>query len=93
VLRRGGRISLLETDEPTNALLHAGHRFWFHRVVPFLGGRLGRDPEAYRYLPRSAAYLPPRAELLALIGSAGFDDVRHRRMGGGAVQLLTGTRR
>ena len=93
VLRHGGRIALLETDEPTNRLLHAGHRFWFRRVVPVLGGRLGRDREAYRYLPESAAYLPPCAALLAMLERAGFDDVRHRALGGGAVQLLTGTRR
>ncbi len=93
VLRVGGRIAMLETDEPTNPVLHAGHRLWFRRIVPALGGRLGRDREAYRYLPRSAAYLPPRPELLELIGTAGFDAVRHQELGGGAVQLLTGTRR
>jgi demethylmenaquinone methyltransferase/2-methoxy-6-polyprenyl-1,4-benzoquinol methylase len=93
VLRPGGRIAMLETDEPDNRVLQAGHRLWFRRVVPVVGGRLGRDREAYRYLPRSTAYLPPTTELLALVGAAGFDDVRHQRLGGGAVQLLTGTRR
>ncbi|MGQ0803828.1 MAG: ubiquinone/menaquinone biosynthesis methyltransferase [Actinomycetota bacterium] len=93
VLRPGGRMAMLETDEPNNRVLQAGHRLWFRRVVPVLGGRLGRDREAYRYLPRSTAYLPPTTELLALVGVAGFDDVRHQRLGGGAVQLLTGTRR
>jgi demethylmenaquinone methyltransferase/2-methoxy-6-polyprenyl-1,4-benzoquinol methylase len=93
VLRPGGRVAMLETDEPHNRLLQAGHRFWFRRVVPVLGGRLGRDRDAYRYLPRSAAYLPPTPQLLTLVGDAGFDDVRHRHLGGGAVQLVTGTRR
>lgn len=93
VLRPGGRVAMLETDEPKNRLLQAGHRLWFRRVVPVLGGRLGRDRVAYRYLPRSVAYLPPTSELLARVGAAGFDEVGHRRLGGGAVQLVTGTRR
>jgi len=92
-LRLGGRVAMLETDEPHNRLLQAGHRLWFRRVVPVLGGRLGRDRDAYRYLPRSSAYLPPTPQLLELVGEAGFDDVRHRRLGGGAVQLVSGTRR
>jgi demethylmenaquinone methyltransferase/2-methoxy-6-polyprenyl-1,4-benzoquinol methylase len=74
-------------------LLRAGHRIWFGSVVPFIGARLGGDRAAYRYLPRSTAYLPDRAELVALVRAAGFDDVERRTFTGGAVQLITGTRR
>jgi demethylmenaquinone methyltransferase/2-methoxy-6-polyprenyl-1,4-benzoquinol methylase len=93
VLRPGGRIAVLETSVPTSPALRAGHRVWFGTIVPFLGGRLGGDRAAYRYLPRSAAYLPPRAELLAIVGAAGFDAVERRTFTGGAVQLITGRRR
>ncbi|HEX6311900.1 MAG TPA: ubiquinone/menaquinone biosynthesis methyltransferase [Acidimicrobiia bacterium] len=93
ILRTGGRIALLETAAPTSPVLRAGHRIWFGRVVPFLGGRLGGDRAAYRYLPRSAAYLPSRDELMELVGAAGFDRVDRRTFTGGAVQLITGTRR
>ena len=47
---------------------------------------------AYAYLPASTAYLPPRPELLAIVGDAGFVDVAHRTLGAGAAQLITGTR-
>lgn len=93
VLRRGGRIAVLETSEPTRPVLRAGHRVWFGTIVPLLGARLGGDRAAYRYLPRSGAYLPARAELLALVAAAGFEDVERRTFTGGVVQLLTGTRR
>jgi demethylmenaquinone methyltransferase/2-methoxy-6-polyprenyl-1,4-benzoquinol methylase len=93
VLRPGGRVAALETGEPASPLLRAGHRVWFGSVVPFIGARLGGDRAAYRYLPRSAAYLPDRAELVALVRAAGFEDVQRRTFTGGAVQLITGTRR
>jgi ubiquinone/menaquinone biosynthesis C-methylase UbiE len=47
---------------------------------------------AYRYLPASVAYLPPTAELLALITGAGFTSVERHPLSGGIAQLLTGTR-
>jgi demethylmenaquinone methyltransferase/2-methoxy-6-polyprenyl-1,4-benzoquinol methylase len=93
VLRPGGRLAALETAEPTGSLLRAGHNLWFRRVVPFVGATLAHDAEAYDYLPRSAAYLPPPGELLACVEAAGFAAVARRTFTGGAVQLITGTRR
>ena len=57
VVRPGGRIALLEVDEPRSRLLALGHAVWFRWVVPRLGA-LFSDGAAYRYLPRSVAYLP-----------------------------------
>lgn len=91
VTRPGGRLGLLEVDEPTNPVARRGHALYFGRVVPWIGARLS-DPAAYRYLPRSAAYLPPRAELADRVRAAGFEDVRHDRLLMGAVQLLLATR-
>jgi len=93
VLRPGGRTAALETAEPTNPLVRAGHRVWFRTLVPAIAGRLSGDRAAYRYLPRSASYLPPTDELLQLVHAAGFDQVERRTFTGGAVQLIVGTRR
>ena len=100
VLRPGGRLALLEVDVPSQPLLRLGHRVWFGRAVPFVGGLVAarsgapraRAAAAYRYLPASVAYLPPAPELLALISSAGFMSVARRPLSGGIAQLLTGTR-
>jgi demethylmenaquinone methyltransferase/2-methoxy-6-polyprenyl-1,4-benzoquinol methylase len=92
VVRRGGRIALLEVSEPRSSVLRAGHHLYFHKVVPLIGGMLS-DRDAYGYLPRSTAYLPPTETLLERLRAAGFEDAAARSMGLGAVQLLTGTRR
>jgi demethylmenaquinone methyltransferase / 2-methoxy-6-polyprenyl-1,4-benzoquinol methylase len=91
VVRPGGRIGLLETAEPDGGLLRLGHRIYFRRVVPAIGGLLS-DREAYAYLPRSTAYLPPAAELLAGLRAAGFADATRVPLAGGITQLLVATR-
>jgi demethylmenaquinone methyltransferase/2-methoxy-6-polyprenyl-1,4-benzoquinol methylase len=91
VVRPGGRIALLDASEPDNALIRFGHGIYFGKIVPFVGGLLS-NKEAYGYLPRSLAYLPPRADLLAALEQAGFTDVSHQQLTVGAAQLLTGTR-
>jgi demethylmenaquinone methyltransferase / 2-methoxy-6-polyprenyl-1,4-benzoquinol methylase len=92
VVRPGGRVALLETAEPAGPLLRLGHRVYFRRVVPAIGGMLS-NREAYSYLPRSTAYLPPPEELLSMLRAAGFPDARRFSLSGGITQLLVGTRR
>ncbi len=91
VVRPGGRIGLLEVDQPEGKVTRWGHHVYFHRVVPVIGGLLS-DRDAYRYLPASTAYLPPRAELLARVAAPGFEHVEHRTFLFGAAQLVTATR-
>jgi demethylmenaquinone methyltransferase/2-methoxy-6-polyprenyl-1,4-benzoquinol methylase len=91
VLRRGGRIALLEVAEPERRVLRWGHGVYFGTVVPRIGALLS-DADAYRYLPRSVAYLPPPDALVAAVAAAGFPDADRRLLSGGISQLLTGTR-
>jgi demethylmenaquinone methyltransferase/2-methoxy-6-polyprenyl-1,4-benzoquinol methylase len=91
VLRPGGRLAILEVDAPTSSALRAGYHVWFDKVVPVLGGLLS-DREAYAYLPRSTAYLPPTATLRKMISDAGYAAVGIRPLSGGLSQLVVATR-
>lgn len=90
-IRPGGRVALLDVGVPHNPFVRFGNSIYFGRIVPRIGALLSDGP-AYRYLPRSVAYLPPREELVAKLRAAGFGDARHTQLSGGLTQLMVGTR-
>ena len=91
VTRHGGRIALLDVSVPTNRLIRFGNSIYFGRIVPIIGG-LFSNRAAYRYLPRSVAYLPEPDQLIAMLKQSGFDDAKHTQLSGGLTQLLVATR-
>jgi demethylmenaquinone methyltransferase / 2-methoxy-6-polyprenyl-1,4-benzoquinol methylase len=91
VVRPRGRVALLEVAEPPNRVLRWGHSVYFGKVVPLVGGLLS-DPAAYRYLPRSVAYLPEPTEMLDQLRGAGFADVDRMLLSAGIAQLVTAHR-
>ncbi|MGA1075155.1 MAG: ubiquinone/menaquinone biosynthesis methyltransferase [Ilumatobacteraceae bacterium] len=91
VVRPGGRIALLDVGIPRNRLIRFGNSIYFGRIVPRIGALLS-DGAAYRYLPKSVAYLPEPTEMLEMLRRAGFADAKHRLLSGGLTQQLTGTR-
>jgi demethylmenaquinone methyltransferase/2-methoxy-6-polyprenyl-1,4-benzoquinol methylase len=90
-VRPGGRIALLDVGIPHNRLVRFGNGIYFGKIVPKIGGWLS-DPAAYRYLPKSVAYLPPRDEMLRALQAAGFSNATHQQLSGGITQLMLGTR-
>ena len=91
VIRPGGRIALLDVGIPHNPIIRFGNNIYFGKVVPRIGALLS-DAAAYRYLPRSIAYLPDRSVLVAQLQQAGFADAVHTQLSGGLTQLMVGTR-
>jgi demethylmenaquinone methyltransferase/2-methoxy-6-polyprenyl-1,4-benzoquinol methylase len=91
ITRPDGRVSLLDLAEPEAPLLRLGHRLWTNYAVPLVGSALS-DAAAYRYLPRSFAYLPPAARVVELLEQAGFGAVQHELLSGGVSQLYIATR-
>jgi len=91
VTRPGGRISLLDLSEPESGLFRLGYRLWANGAVPLIGAALS-DRDAYHYLPRSLAYLPPADEVVRLLEQEGFCAVEHELLTAGVSQLYTATR-
>ena len=90
VVRPGGRVSLLELGRPETALLKFGHGLWCNYAVPLVGSLFSNAP-AYRYLPKSLAYLPPPEEVVGMLERAGFVAVQRVLLAGGTCQIYLAT--
>jgi demethylmenaquinone methyltransferase/2-methoxy-6-polyprenyl-1,4-benzoquinol methylase len=90
LLKPGGRIAILEFSEPGNSAMAALYRFYFKRILPFIGGIISGNGAAYAYLPRSVSTFPSPSELAALMAKSGFTEIRYESWNFGAVVLHTG---
>jgi demethylmenaquinone methyltransferase / 2-methoxy-6-polyprenyl-1,4-benzoquinol methylase len=71
VLRPGGEIAILECNQP-NGLVGFLYSFYFHRILPTLGGLISGAHRAYAYLPDSVERFPRPPQMKQLILAAGF---------------------
>ncbi|WP_459942851.1 bifunctional demethylmenaquinone methyltransferase/2-methoxy-6-polyprenyl-1,4-benzoquinol methylase UbiE [Deferrisoma palaeochoriense] len=92
VLRPGGVLLVLDFSLPRSAGLAALYRVYFHRMLPFVGGVISGNFEAYRYLPRSVEGFPPRFRFAAMMTRAGFGRVSYRDLTFGIVTLYEATK-
>lgn len=81
ILRPGGRLVVLEFDEPRNGLIRAANRLYTHRIMPWTASLIARDSSgAYRYLPRSVETFLDRDRLRSAMLEAGFESVEQRAL-------------
>jgi demethylmenaquinone methyltransferase/2-methoxy-6-polyprenyl-1,4-benzoquinol methylase len=73
VLKPGGSMGILECNQP-DGLSGFGYGMYFRHVLPLLGGWISGDRAAYRYLPASVARFPRPAQMLKMMGEAGFGE-------------------
>lgn len=70
VVKPGGRVMILEFGQPTG-IVGLIYEAYSRYVIPFIGGLLTGNKEAYTYLPRTAASFPCRKDFLELMNSTG----------------------
>ena len=94
VVRPGGRMVCLEISRPPRNLLlpRVAYRFYFHRIVPFVGGLVSGNRNAYTYLPQSADEFLSPDELADLMRQAGWREVRYRKLMMGTVAIHSGVK-
>jgi demethylmenaquinone methyltransferase/2-methoxy-6-polyprenyl-1,4-benzoquinol methylase len=92
VLRPGGTALVLEFGQPHGVVLGPLYRFYSHTILPRLGGWVSGHPEAYTYLPRTAAVFPAGARFVRAMSAQSFTDIQAQALSGGIVYLYRAMR-
>jgi len=90
VAKPGGTVVALEIAQPTLPGFKRLFRWYFHALVPWIGGLVSGDRQAYAYLPWSVDRFVSPEELGRLMESVGLRRVFYRRLGLGSVTIHAG---
>ncbi|NMG74581.1 bifunctional demethylmenaquinone methyltransferase/2-methoxy-6-polyprenyl-1,4-benzoquinol methylase UbiE [Aromatoleum diolicum] len=89
VLRPGGRLLVLEFSKVWAPLAPAYDLYSF-KILPWMGEKVAKDADSYRYLAESIRMHPGQEELKALMEQVGLQRVDYFNLTGGVVALHRG---
>jgi demethylmenaquinone methyltransferase/2-methoxy-6-polyprenyl-1,4-benzoquinol methylase len=90
VLRKGGRIVILDTTRPKRNLLSPFIWIHMHWVIPFVGGLVSGVRDAYTYLPNTTEGFVTAERLAAHMAAAGFREIGYQRLMFGTIAIHWG---
>lgn len=93
VLKPGGRLVVLELSVPRYPVIRQLYRLYAVHVIPWIGGVISGDSDAYRYLQVSVAAFPDREGFRALMEGTGFVDTGWRDLSLGVATVYWGDKR
>ncbi len=93
VLMPGGSCYVLEFSVPDGVIFAPLFRFYFHRILPVIGGVVSGDRKAYEYLPCSVDEFPSREKFESMMRGAGFDEVKSVKLMFGVAYIYVGVKK
>ena len=79
VLRPGGKLVILELSYPDNPFLLGCFNLYALHFLPFIGGLISGQKEAYAYLPKSILAFPKAEKFVPMLQRIGFSHVAVRQ--------------
>jgi demethylmenaquinone methyltransferase/2-methoxy-6-polyprenyl-1,4-benzoquinol methylase len=76
VLKKGGRVVVLEFSKPQFFPVKQIYFFYFKRILPLIGRLVSGNPAAYSYLPNSVLLFPDGESFENILREIDFHDVR-----------------
>lgn len=90
VLRRGGRLLVLEFSRVPVPLLGRAYDAYSFGVIPRMGEAVTGDRASYQYLVESIRRFPGQEDFLAMVRQAGFGNASFRNLSMGVACLHSG---
>lgn len=90
VLKPGGKAVILELSTPDGRLIGSVYRFYFHRVLPLIGGIVSGSKGAYKYLPASVDKFPRPEKFCGIMRECGFCNVSAKALTFGICRMYVG---
>ena len=90
VLKRGGRLLVLEFSEVEMPLLDRFYDAWSFNAIPKFGKLITGDEAPYQYLVESIRKFPNQKDFATMIKEAGFSRVSFTNYTGGIAALHSG---
>jgi demethylmenaquinone methyltransferase/2-methoxy-6-polyprenyl-1,4-benzoquinol methylase len=87
VLKKGGRVVILDTTRPKKNILSPLIWLHMHLVIPLLGRLLTGSGEAYRYLPETTEGFLAAEDLASRLEAAGFQNIHFQRFMFGTIAI------
>lgn len=92
VLKPGGKLVILELSVPSQPFVSRCYDLYFMHVLPWIGGMVSGDKEAYRYLPASVHAFPSPEVFCRMMKDAGFTGVRIKTFTLGLCRMYVGSK-
>jgi demethylmenaquinone methyltransferase/2-methoxy-6-polyprenyl-1,4-benzoquinol methylase len=88
-LKNGGLVVILEfTKNPNRTLSHRVRDFYMNNILPFVGGVISGNREAYNYLPNSIGDFVSSEQMVEELQNAGFQILENRSFSMGISSLF-----
>lgn len=92
VLKPGGVFFCLEFSKPTSLFLGKLYDIYSFKMIPFLGGVVTKNREAYEYLVESIRTFPDQEEFKFKMKKSGFLKVSYTNLSCGIVAIHKGAK-
>ncbi|VVB84519.1 Ubiquinone/menaquinone biosynthesis C-methyltransferase UbiE [uncultured archaeon] len=92
VVKKKGRVVILEFSQPENPFFRFVYYFYFKRVLPLIGAVVSKNSGAYDYLPSSVMLFPKRNEFVELMKKSGMANVEFYNLTYGIVTVYVGVK-
>jgi demethylmenaquinone methyltransferase/2-methoxy-6-polyprenyl-1,4-benzoquinol methylase len=89
VLRKDGKVAILEFSNPTSFPIKQIYNFYFNSILPTIGKLFSKNNKAYTYLPQSVSAFPDDRNFLNIMTQCGYLNGQQKRFMFGICTLYT----